>query len=118
TILHLTAGGGWELAASGGGGGYIGAVFERVLVSALGNGGAWVMLVAWLIIAVILSLDISITDLVKFFTGLANGLSARWREEQGLSQRSAPRQSAPVYRNDEEDEDTSHELPPDFMPMP
>ena len=70
------------MAAEGLGGGYIGALFERMLVGGLGMGGAWVLLAAWLLIAVILSLDISITDLVSFFTKLVNSLSDRLRAER------------------------------------
>jgi len=44
--LHWFSGGGWELANEGGGGGYIGAFFERLLVLALGDWGALVVLVA------------------------------------------------------------------------
>ncbi len=122
SILHLGAGGGWELAAAGQGGGYIGAVFERVLVAGLGKSGAWVMLIAWLLIAVVLSLDISISDLVKFISGLINRLVDRWQAEQVPAERRTAR-AAPARYIDDSDEDVqetpaSHQLPADFTPMP
>jgi S-DNA-T family DNA segregation ATPase FtsK/SpoIIIE len=121
TILHLTAGGGWELAAGGQGGGYIGAVFERVLVSGLGTGGAWVVLAAWLLLAVILSLDISINDLASFFTRSVNSLEKRWRTERVITaerQARTPTGRRGVEAPDEEnDPEESHDLPPDFIPI-
>ena len=120
TILHILSGGGWPLAADGLGGGYIGALFERVLVGGLGMSGAWVLLAAWFLISVILSLDISISDLVSFFTKLVNSLSDRVRAERELTahQPSQERRYQPALRDDDEEEEGSRELPPDFIPMP
>ena len=63
--LHWFSGGGWELANEGGGGGYIGAFFERLLVLALGDWGALVVLVAWLLVALAFTFDLSIPDLFR-----------------------------------------------------
>jgi len=66
--LHWFNGGQWELAHAGGGGGYIGAFFERILVVTLGNGGALVVMIAWLLIALAFTFDLSIPDLFRKFT--------------------------------------------------
>jgi S-DNA-T family DNA segregation ATPase FtsK/SpoIIIE len=63
--MHWFNGGGWALAKSGGGGGYIGAVFERLLVVALGDWGAFVVLLAWVLIALAFIFDVSIPDLFR-----------------------------------------------------
>ncbi len=120
TILHVLAGGGWEAAAAGLGGGYIGAFFERALVNGLGVTGAWVLLAAWLLIAVILSLDISVNDLAGFFSRLGGSLAERLQAERELAAERAREERriappAPVQADEDEDEP---ELPPDFKPMP
>ncbi|MDO9546367.1 MAG: DNA translocase FtsK 4TM domain-containing protein [Pelolinea sp.] len=66
--MHWFDGGGWETAEIGGGGGYVGAVFERLLVVALGDWGAFVVLLAWTLIALALSFDVSIPDLFRNIT--------------------------------------------------
>ena len=66
--MHWFTGGGWILAKSGGGGGYVGAVFERLLVVALGDWGAFVVLLAWVLIALAFIFDVSIPDLFRSIT--------------------------------------------------
>ena len=66
--IHWFTGGGWNLAKSGGGGGYIGAVFEQLLVIALGDWGAFVVLLAWMLIALAFTFDVSIPDLFRNIT--------------------------------------------------
>jgi len=63
--LHWLNGGGWDLAARGGGGGYVGGIFERLLVIGLGEWGALVVLVAWLLVALAFTFDLSIPDLFR-----------------------------------------------------
>ena len=65
TWLHWFDGGGWDLAAAGGGGGYLGAVFERLLVVALGYWGAFVVLLAWSLVSLAFTFDVSIPDLFR-----------------------------------------------------
>jgi len=72
TWLHWFYGGGWDLAQEGGGGGYIGAVFERLLVVALGDWGAFVVLIAWSLVALAFTFDVSIPDL---FRGATRGVT-------------------------------------------
>jgi len=55
------------LAQAGEGGGYIGAGFLQVLELGLGVGGAAVFLFAWLVVALALTLDITVADMVRWF---------------------------------------------------
>jgi len=66
--LHWRAGGGWKLAKSGGGGGIVGFVFEEPLEVALGYWGAFVVLLAWVLIALAFTFDVSIPDLFRNIT--------------------------------------------------
>ena len=77
--MHWFDGGGWELAQAGAGGGYIGAVFERLLVVALGYWGAFVVLLAWALVALAFTFDVSIPDL---FRGATQGVSKTGRTIQ------------------------------------
>ena len=71
--LHLLSGGGWEMAKAGLGGGYLGAIFEGLLVSALGPAGAIITLSAWLLISVALLFDVPVSEMFAFLQrGLAN----------------------------------------------
>ena len=55
-----------QAALDGWGGGYIGSSFEKILFNNLGAGGAWVILIAWLIITVTMIFDISVEDLFRW----------------------------------------------------
>ena len=55
-----------QAALDGAGGGYIGSFFEKILFNSLGVGGAWVALLAWLIITITMILDISVEDLFRW----------------------------------------------------
>lgn len=79
--MHLIAGGGWPLAKSGWGGGYIGAAFERLTVNALGVNGAYVTFAAWSLIAVALTLDVSVSELFHFFQMALASLARRINEK-------------------------------------
>jgi len=72
--VHLLYGGGWDLAAAGQGGGYLGALVERLLTGALGVAGSIVVLVGWFLVALTMTLDISIPDLFRLFRPLVNKL--------------------------------------------
>jgi len=76
TWMHWVDGGGWELAQAGAGGGFLGAIFERLLVVALGYWGAFVVLVAWALVALAFAFDVSIPDL---FRGATSGVSKTGR---------------------------------------
>lgn len=60
--IHFIFGGGWASAAAGKGGGYVGALFERSLVTALGEVGAVVFLLAWLVMGLMLGFDLSLHE--------------------------------------------------------
>ena len=105
--LHWFDGGGWALAKAGQGGGYLGAFFERLLVVALGEVGAAVVLVAWLLLALAFTFDLSIPDLFRkmtqpavktgeFIAEKSNKVVDPQREDDEISP--APR-SRPIFRN-------------------
>ncbi len=52
------------------GGGYFGSLFEKLLFNGLGVAGAVIALLAWLLIAVTMTFDISIQDLFVWFSPL------------------------------------------------
>jgi DNA segregation ATPase FtsK/SpoIIIE, S-DNA-T family len=72
-------------ALDGAGGGYIGGVFERVLWFGLGSWGATIALVAWLLVALTMVLDMTVRDLFRWI----GPLSARIKAV--LDKRFAPR---------------------------
>lgn len=108
--LHLFSGGGWELAAAGKGGGHIGGAFERLLVTGLGTAGAVIVLAAWLVLALIFTFDISVSDLAHFFAPLL-----RWLKGPAKTQAEARQ---PVLRALPPEDHEISALPPDFSPMP
>ncbi len=65
TWVHWFSGGGWDLAKAGLGGGYLGGFFERLLVITLGDGGAAVVMFAWLLLGLAFTFDLSIPDLFR-----------------------------------------------------
>lgn len=71
TWMHWFSGGGWERAAEGVGGGYLGAIFERILSVTLGDWGGFVVLFAWFLICLVLTFDISVPDLFRNLTRTA-----------------------------------------------
>ncbi len=80
--LHLFGKGGWELAQNGKGGGYVGAFFEQTFVNGLGLAGAVIVLLAWLLIALGLTLDISIPDLFRKIQPFLEKMQERQKERQ------------------------------------
>ena len=69
-----------ELAQQGAGGGYLGALIAGGLEAGLGKGGAAIALLAWLLIALGLSLDITIVEMVRRITPLF-GRFQDWLDE-------------------------------------
>jgi S-DNA-T family DNA segregation ATPase FtsK/SpoIIIE len=122
--LHIVSGGGWALAAAGGGGGYGGAVIERLLVDGLGGAGAVILLSAWMILAVVMLFDISVTELFAFFRQIIESLLDRLDRERALA---AERQAAatqelpvppPLLEQAPATNGMVNKLPPDFIPLP
>lgn len=72
-------------AALGGGGGYVGGFFFKLLYDNLGWAGAAIGLLAWLIIALMLTLDVSLVDLFRWGPPLLLRIQDAlqdWREER------------------------------------
>ena len=63
--LHVFSQGDLATAATGQGGGYIGAGVKKLLIDTLGRPGMIIILSAWLVISIILIFDISVIDLAK-----------------------------------------------------
>jgi len=59
-----------QAVSDGVGGGYFGSLFEKMLFNGLGVGGAVIALLAWLLIAVTMTFDISIEDLFRWVNPL------------------------------------------------
>ena len=73
TWMHLFTDGGWTVAASGDGGGYLGAAFERLLVFTLGKPAAIVICLAWFFLSMLLTFELSFPELYTMIReGLAN----------------------------------------------
>jgi len=109
--LHFFAGGTWDLAARGVGGGYVGAFFAITLVNALGKAGGVIVLSAWMIIALVFALDLSLPEIYRViapvFRGMGRGMDKRLREPGAK------------YGHGNDDHDLAPgELPSDFRPLP
>jgi len=55
-----------QAALDGAGGGYIGSLIQRFLFNNLGTAGAWIILLAWLVITMTMIFDISVEDLFRW----------------------------------------------------
>ncbi len=72
-------------AALGGGGGYVGGFFFKLLYDNLGWAGAVIGLLAWLIIALMLVMDVSLVDMVRWGPPLVLRIQDAlqdWREDR------------------------------------
>ncbi len=79
----------FNLAANGLGGGYLGALILQALLSALGRGGTAVALLAWLLVALALSLDLTIIELFGWIPSLLLRLQD-WVSDAWHARREAP----------------------------
>lgn len=113
--IHFLANGGWELAAAGQGGGYIGSVIRWALVRALGPAGAAVVLAAWLLISLALTLDVSIPELFKWIRLVGAAVQRLWKRLTASSKKPAP---PPVQQGRLIHEVVDEiDLPPGFEPV-
>jgi DNA segregation ATPase FtsK/SpoIIIE, S-DNA-T family len=91
-----------DLASAGLGGGYVGAFFYSLLVRVLGVGGAAIALVAWLLVALVLALDVSVLDLFEwvgaFFHRLENSLLGMIGERHDTQTGAQTRQASADYK--------------------
>lgn len=88
TVLHslvATKDTAEAVALTGIGGGALGALFQRLLWSALGGGGAFVALFAWLVIGIAVMLDKPVQDLFFWLTPLIT-LVRQWLNKPIASQ--------------------------------
>ena len=83
----------FDTAATGEGGGYAGGFMLNTLQATLGTGGAAIALLAWLVIALALSLDVSVVDLFRWLPKSLDRLQDAWDEyrvqQEGKTQGSA-----------------------------
>ena len=75
--FHLIIDGGFPEAALGTGGGYVGSAIKLGLARTLGKPGAIVALVAWLLISLILTLDLVMANILKWFGMLFKNLEQK-----------------------------------------
>ncbi len=69
-----------DKAAAGDGGGYIGGAFLIALQSTLGTGGTAIALLAWTLIALAMTLDVSILEMFRWVPALLTRLGDQWDE--------------------------------------
>ena len=89
----------YALAAESAGGGYVGGFIYDILNSNLGIAGAAIILFAWLIIALILILDVSVVELVGWVPPLVVRIQDSiqdWRDERRNHRISTPVKSKPT----------------------
>jgi S-DNA-T family DNA segregation ATPase FtsK/SpoIIIE len=99
----------WIAAKSGLGGGYIGGAVEWLLIAMVGKAGSIVILITWLILALILTFDISFTDLVR---------SIKRGNKPSPAMNPEPRSVAHQKKMNIETETSERvELPPTFQPL-
>jgi len=114
--LHFFAGGTYELARQGVGGGFIGAFFQITLVTMLGSAGGVIVMAAWMVISLVLTFDLSLTEIYRTVRSLFNG-SGR-RAEKGYHQPHFQEARSNRKSAQEGHELAPGELPTDFRPLP
>jgi S-DNA-T family DNA segregation ATPase FtsK/SpoIIIE len=61
-------------AAAGQGGGYVGGILQQALVGAIGAAGTVILVIAWLVIALAMTLDLSMSEMFKWTVPLGTKL--------------------------------------------
>lgn len=77
--FHLVIDGGFTEAQLGSGGGYLGAAIKVGFVQLLGRPGAMVVLIAWLLISLILTLNLTMANIINGLGGLLKWLTGKTR---------------------------------------
>lgn len=106
TFLHLFAGGAedpYPLAEAGRGGGIIGGLLIYFLVKSLGGIGAFLAMLAWLLVALILSFDLSFSQIIDYIRAAINNI-------KNPSHIPAPVFHRPTFDSHMDDD-------PDFIPL-
>jgi S-DNA-T family DNA segregation ATPase FtsK/SpoIIIE len=88
----------YDLAANGLGGGYLGALLLETLLGALGRGGTAVALLAWLLVALALSLDLTIIELFGWIPSMMLRFQD-WVSDAWHARREAPSPTYPSSGN-------------------
>lgn len=118
TWLHLFSSGGWESAKAGQGGGYVGAFFEISLTNGLGKAGAVIVMSAWLLIALGLTLDLSIPDIFRKLQPTVEKFQSEWKNRQAAR---AQTRRLEMMQKSKSTAAASHEmqelLQDDFIPL-
>lgn len=109
--LHFFAGGTWELAAKGVGGGYVGAFFDINLVNALGKAGGVIVMAAWMVIALVLAFDLSLPEIYRSVQPMLQRLGGQVNKR--LSEPGGKQ-----FKRSEDHDLAPGELPSDFRPLP
>lgn len=113
--LHFFAGGTWELARQGIGGGYAGAFLQITLVTALGQAGGVILMSAWMIIALVFSFDLSLPEIARNLQQFFNGILRLFTKQPDDSELPYRRTTS---RSQEAHDLAPGELPSDFRPLP
>ena len=111
--LSGSAASAYDRAAAGQGGGYVGALLQRVLVGLIGAAGGVVLVLAWLLVAVAMTLDLTMEQMFHWAGPLWARLKARLHrpaaDPGSFGTSSRPAGTVPV----------EPEAPPDdFRPLP
>ena len=70
--------------ASGNGGGYIGKILLQTLLNLLGGVGAFILVTAWFLISLTMSLDISIHELFQWAAPIVERVRQQWQKRRSL----------------------------------
>ena len=100
--FHTVIDGDFADAQLGVGGGYLGAGLKFVLVQMLGKPGAIIALVAWLLISLILMLDLTMANAVKWLEDQFHKFNARLKQnakERRARNKGTSTQAAPVQQS-------------------
>ncbi len=113
--FHFFAGGTWDLARQGIGGGYVGAFLQITLVTALGQAGGVILMSAWMIIALVFSFDLSLPEIARALKPMFNGIQRLFTKQPSDSELPYGRTTSHAQRAHDL---APGELPSDFRPLP
>ncbi len=100
---------------AGGGGGSIGALFQKGLVGAIGAAGTVIVVIAWLVIALAMTLDVSMHEMFKWAGPLGKKLKVRLTQ---LLHRPVRHPGGNAQPEEPLDDFTPLQRPPESQPVP
>lgn len=120
TFIHLINGGDWYENDIQTGGGYIGAFFAININKGFGKPAAFIILAAWLLISIGITLDLSIYDLFRHILRPLAPVKEQFRREW---RRWITNFNARYFEHGDQnsspfDVTSAEELPPEFRPLP